>query len=332
MFSSIVSLFSSLMFLLLSFIFVTKPSIQNKFILPIINVSVIKFAIVGLVVVLLLNQVISTRNKKTDLDLKISLLIIVSSTIFVFASYYFGFLESSNYANYVYSHYKLDALLLKKTRNYHLTVVVVTLLTNYIIGEDGWIGSSKGGFKQIVKKIFEKSFDRINFITILMMALLIQVLLRSLTVIESEVEVYINFAKNGFDLRNKVVDLPDIDRRTKFVKRVTLEDSVIVHPTQSVGFPIEGNQVLLRYFTYPRTLVTNEKLDEFIKTKKEDQDVYMLIVPEWDDDGYYPYDEFNAKEVFLLLTSGEEIKLQEVVYNTTLLKKFGKIDVGIIKI
>jgi hypothetical protein len=330
--SPIVSILSYIFFFLSSILFVSRPSLQNKFVLPLINVTLIDFTVFNTVIFFLIVQVLGLVNKKKDLRSKLNKYFIFSSATFILVSYYLGFLEKSNYANYLYSNYGIDALLLEKISKYHLIAVATLSLSRFFIVNEGWIINSKDGIRRVVKSLSIKILDKGNFLAIIASILLFQVLSGSLTVIENEIEVYTSFSENGFDLSNKVVDLPDLERRTEFVKRNTPENSAIIHPPQSDRYAIEGNQVLLRYFTYPRTLVTKEKISKFMEQKSEDQDVYILIVPEWNDDGYYPHEIFPAKEVLLLLTNGNEIKLENTTYTPQLLNEFEKIDIGIIKI
>lgn len=326
------SLLFYFLFILLTFLFVSRPSLQGKFVLPLLNVSLIKFAVFISATLFLVAQVLDLLKNRKNLSLVLNIYFIISSVAFTLVSYYFRFLEKTNFANYVYSNYGIDALLLKNITTYHIIIFIMLALPHLFIDNEDWVFNSKDGVRGVVKSLSIKFLDKSNFLAIISSIFLFQVLSGSLTVIENEIEVYTNFAENGVVLSNKIVDLPDLERRTEFVKRNTPENSAIVHPPQSNEYPIEGNQVLLRYFTYPRTLVTNEKFTEFLDTKKESQDVYILIVPEWDGDGYYPYKSFIAKEVLLLFTNGEKAKLENITYTPQLLNELKKIDIGIIKI
>lgn len=87
-----------------------------------------------------------------------------------------------------------------------------------------------------------------------------------------------NYSMKSLDIRYRTTDLPQLSRQLLFIRSKTPDDAVIIHPPQSVDFPDVGNQVLLRYYLYPRTLVTYKLLNQYLNDKsKETCNMYTLI-------------------------------------------------------
>jgi len=317
---------SLISFLSASFLAIKKPFLKNRY-ETLFGESVLEIFIFlsAFLFLSVLGTAYFSGKKIEKFVLKIYLFIL--STLAA-ASFWITFLERKNYHNYVYSTYGLDGPSIEAFLSYSLVFVVALLFVHNI----ALAQELKGGFVSLFIIGLKKVANRTNFIKIVMFLLLVQTLLGTLTVVVNEIEAYARFSHNWYDLRDKVVDLPDLDRRSRFIKKHTEESSVIVHPPQSVSFPIEGNQPLLRYFLYPRLLVSHARFDDYLNSQTDGKSVYMLIIPEWETDDYYPSEEYYAFDMYLLTSDGKEVILKNTLYDQKILYKYGNIDIGIMRI
>lgn len=321
-----------LLFLVVGAVFTVRPSLQDNFVMPILNVGLINIVLLGLFVIFVGYCLIQNIRINNNFLKYFNYFILFLSIMLLLTCEYFIYLESSNYPNFIYSHYSLDPSSLTVLTKYYFSLIIINFLLILYNKRRSLSVKTQKNLILLVRTSLRKIFNKANLMVLLILLLFAQVMRDATIVFINEIKAYTRYAENRIDLRRQIVDLPDLARRAEYIKKSTPTDSIIVHPPQSVEFPIEGNQPVLRYFIYPRELVTDEKLEEFQRENGDDNNTYILIVSEWESNRYYPYENYKATEILLLLENGEEIKLSDLEYTPSLMTNFNNIDIGIIKL
>jgi hypothetical protein len=155
--------------------------------------------------------------------------------------FYLYFLENTNYPNYVFTRFHVHY--------YHLPNVIILA------------GLFMVFLAVVVHKttFYSKYFYRLGILRSALIVLSILLLINNFFNTLPKLLDEINLTYNNFDLsydekmRARWGDFYDY---MIFVKDNTPEDAVIYHPPQINPWQLEGNQVLLRYFLYPRILIS----------------------------------------------------------------------------
>lgn len=153
---------------------------------------------------------------------------------------------------------------------------------------------------------------------------------------KSLLKEYYFYGKKFFVSTNEVKKLSDLGKfsdKMDFIIGNTEPDSVIIHPTQSNEFATVGNQPLIRYVLYPRTLVSDSRKDEFfLKYGDTKMNLYSIIAPsEWGDLQFYPKDNIEAEDLKILFDNGHVSTYTNLKYTEEFAKKEYPFLIGIIR-
>jgi len=221
--------------------------------------------------------------------------------------FYFSFLESANYANYVFTYYHLHFR--------HLLFINVASAIYLLFSGRGAGERGIDSYKDYIRKIGRMAEVRRELALLILFIPLLLVGYRN--IVETTPKI-IDEALLTFRYFDKSYDEKMRARWGKFydymvfIKENTPEDAVIYHPPQIKPWEFEGNQVLLRYFLYPRILVSGS-------ISREDYEgpeiTHILIVwgkPSPGVEGLnfgWPKKEIKASEVMIM---GEDYRGQDV--------------------
>ena len=124
----------------------------------------------------------------------------------------------------------------------------------------------------------------------------------------------------------------DFSLLTKFVTKEVPEDATIFHPLQSNEYPMFGNQALLRYFVFPRKLVSPGLSQSYLEKEiKEGEEIYSILSRSGDGSSYYPDYRIMADSIKVLRPDGRIDTYYQVEYNSQFVDGLGEFKVGIIK-
>ncbi|OGM13515.1 hypothetical protein A3A76_03690 [Candidatus Woesebacteria bacterium RIFCSPLOWO2_01_FULL_39_23] len=210
--------------------------------------------------------------------------IIAAVTTPIFFSFYliFGYIESSNYSNYVFSTYHVyyqNMIFIVLTSIFYL--ISISRVKLPVIKKLPHINYEKLRIKFTfpkaisirVLKILNKGINSINLFFIYLHKLSFRSLLIFICILFLSFE---NISNLISPLTSEFVNTwkyvgKSYDEKMGFkwgafysymlfIKNNTTEDSVIYHPAVVGPFLWEGSQVVLRYFLYPRILVNDEDI------------------------------------------------------------------------
>ena len=246
------------------------------------------------------------------------------STLAILASYLLIGIEGQRYPNYLYSLIHLDKRSLPEYLNLQYFLIAIFLMG--ILKLETLI---KG--RQILK--VRKSLQKITSPSFLLALFSVVLIFNVLKGFKGSIQAEINYYGingNSFDERGKVVDLPEFWKQTSFIAAYTSRDSVIVHPL-STNHYLLGSQVMLRYFLYPRFLVSSPRLSDYEKEGHSIDNAYYILTKHHTEDKYYPEENFLASSIIVLYKDGKILKHSDVYYNQEFARRLGKFEVGLIQ-
>jgi len=155
------------------------------------------------------------------------------------------------------------------------------------------------------------------------------VILTTKRIVKSNIYIFVNSTDTYDDKMYKSWHF--FYKYMKFIKDNTPEDSSVAIPPPERPWLSEGNSVLVRYFLFPRRIVTVE--DE--SGVKIDPDYYIISKGIWkaynESEYGWPKEKINASEIIYLDPNSFEIeKVEDVVYEPELFEN--KMGWGIIKV
>lgn len=310
----------------LSLIHVFFPSLNNRWLLGSLEIGLSHVALYlsGLVFSYLFLVFSKGRNVDKKGLRRIVLIGAALSLLVILFSYLLIFVESREYINFLYSNYHVDGLSLPAYINFHYFLLGILIL---------------GGvnLKHIVKlpfviraaKILKSSTEPSPLLAIFALVLVINVLKGFVGNIEAEIYYY-KINNYSFDERGKVVDLPELKKETAFINAYTSRNSLIIHPYQVNSYQL-GNQVLLRYFLFPRFLVSSEKLSNYTADGHSLAGAYYILAKSDTEEKFYPEEEFFASKIIILFKNGETKSYYNVQYGQEFAQHLGSFDVGLIQ-
>lgn len=176
---------------------------------------------------------------------------VVLFLITLLSYFYFTYAESINYPNYVFTYFHLHFR--------HLLYINVASAVYLVFSSREVAKSSIGSYKDHVRKIENVAIVRREFALLILFIPLLLVGYRNIVettpkLIEEAILTYQYFGKSYDEkMRARWGEFYDY---MLLIKENTPEDAVVYHPPQVKPWEFEGNQVLLRYFLYPRALVS----------------------------------------------------------------------------
>lgn len=310
----------------LSLIHVFFPGLNNRWLLGFLGISLSQAALYlsGLVFSYLF--LVFSKDRNVDRKgLRIIVLIGVAISLLVISSsYLLIFIESREYLNFLYSNYHVDGLSLPAYINFHYFLLGILILGGVnlkdIVKQPFVIKGAK-----MLKSLSEPS----PLLTIFAVVLVINVLKGFVGNIEAEIYYY-KINNYSFDERGKVVDLPDLQKETAFINANTSRNSIIIHPYQVNSYQL-GNQVLLRYFLFPRFLVSSEKLSSYVADGHSLAGAYYILTKSDTEEKFYPEEEFLASKIIIHFKSEETKSYDSVHYSQEFAQNLESFDVGLIQ-
>jgi len=219
-------------------------------------------------------RVINSKNKLSD---KLYLIIvgILCFISFLLANKLLG-IQAENYPNYLYVKY---GLILEDI------VTLSDISTLVLISVVGFLIFIKGGVLHNLRKL-QKEISKMEVI-IPIVGLLILIWFAVSPIIHFR--SYINYAKK--DYKQIFSDYKYIDQ----LSFITPKDSKIIIPIQNMTWSAIGNPLIVRYFLYPRTIVsssyiTDNNLDTINKA-------YFIEIGKENDENYWPNINFKGKTI-----------------------------------
>lgn len=186
-------------------------------------------------------------------------------------SAYFLFVENMNFPNYVYSRYHIYIPHLSRFAFYASLVAISGI---YVLL------SKKFKFNlfhnwQISNRVFTINNILIFFFVLLVYKVFVYETLPGLYDEYKQQSIARNLTVN---FKYRTSDMPQLATKAEFLRNTISPDYTVVIPPQSWDYSDIGNQVLMRYFLFPRRLVSYSKLDNFLKDHVNDSDCKMMIL------------------------------------------------------
>lgn len=195
--------------------------------------------------------------------------------IFLFILFFLQVLELSNYPNYVFSrlNINLDAL---------TTFVLYNMILGFFYIPVSFPNYKGEKFIQIfISKLKKESISKVVIIVTIVILTIGTLFLASI----KSVGTFLNEALNSVSALAKISYSYDrlmyekygkTYRQMVFIKNHLKEDDVLIHPPQDDIWPALGNQPFLRFFLYPRILVSGDVVKNFLSINRSRSNVYIL--------------------------------------------------------
>lgn len=290
-----------------------------------VGFSSIMIPVVYIIFLIMIAVLAKDKNFPKRMASKLLLLLIVLTGIFVIGSFfYFDFQDLIHFPNYTFSKFHIYLPSLQLYANFQILVFVVGTMSFWLSNFTNW---NKVFSWESVNKIF-------NVIVIAILPIILFNLLSALPVqLKDEVMVLRSFIlDNNKSIR---VDFPELKRQTDFIKKMTPPNATIIHPTQSVEFPLIGNQPLIRYDLYPRKLVSAKFAKEYVRNNRDEKIYYILFIAKNPINNLmatYPPHEVESSEIYLKYQDGKEESKKNVKYTTEFADGLMNLDIGLIKL
>lgn len=178
------------------------------------------------------------QSQKWKTILRFNKLILIPSVVFIFIA--LNYADMRNYTGYVFGTYHIHP------QNLLLTSIFVTCLQS--------LSYYHLSLNQLKKNIFP------SILGIVVSYALISVGINSTWIIASNYNYLVRPDLRSYDARMEAV-WGDFYKYIQFVRDNTESNSTIAHPPQVNPWQMEGNQLVSRYFLYPRQL--NSTMDDF---------------------------------------------------------------------
>lgn len=235
-------------------------------------------------------------------------LLTIYSLCFLVVDKYLLVLEEKNYPNYVYEHFGIIVSQLE------LMFFVNALQITFFIFVYSFSLSSTAN-KKINKGLqkYKKSVS-VNKIgnSIYFMLMGISILIVNSFGSFLHIPTMIRQELGGFESR--------VGPHYKYIKAIidnVPESSNVIHPPQGSKWPAIGNQPILRYFLFPRVLISGALLNNYEIASKIDMAYFVLIDPEFKDTRWPDIDSLNKNIVFDEINEVNYSELIELNTNST---------------
>ena len=192
------------------------------------------------------------------------------------------YLEARNYPNFLYSKYGLKLPLLKYTLISGLILSVLYISEIYL---------AKSRKRRFIHAAFVYILGKLGWINIILIVVGFSILGRLLAPSFYQLPGYFSYSLQTYDRRFEHFEYIEA------LSQGTPKDARIVLPPQSGTWPALSNPPIVRYFLFPRILISANVLDQqtFNKTGR----VYFVEVNEALGDGHWPEIALSDKNVTL---------------------------------
>lgn len=237
--------------------------------------------------------------------------------IFVIVAWlFFTFLERINYSNYVFSTYDIFLPSLQRFANFQ----VVVLISGYYVY---WYLKKRK--RDIRKYLFSV------VIVVLFVNIFLGNYTRIIDIILNETKFVVLYKQSGGKIE-KTPDFVALRRWSNFIVNYTEENSTVIHPKQSEEYPVVGNQPLIRYFLYPRVLVSTTFADEYLSDSNK-KNIYFLFKRAYDKPGeYFPSEERDFVKIYIMFLDGTVSEYSKSDFEENFDKIYENLDIGVLKI
>jgi len=233
----------------------------------------------------------------------------ILTIVFLFVSQYLINLEFKFYPNYLYQHYGITIAQLKLMS--FIAALQIMIFLAFLVYRSTYDKAKKllsynpGNKKGEVDTLNNASFF-VSLVGILSLFILSGGTLLNWNVLMSE-------SKEGYE--GKV----GIDY--KYIKLIvdnTSSDVMVIHPPQGDKWPAIGNQPVLRYFLYPRTLVSGTLVEDQKYVENIDGSYFVLIDPNGNRE--WPVINFEKKSIAFNESSFVNYKSLDMIFSNEVSK------------
>ncbi len=313
-----------ILFLLTNFLgisLIVRPSLGEVFLIEFLNegllsaILLICYPVYIVVYTIALRAGVLTNTKTLLLRAVFTVALLV-----LICSYYLRYLEITNYPNYVYTTFHIYLPFLEEFATLQGIVVILFLIFETV-------------GKSIVKAIDTLDMVKSPFyvVGVIVAATLVHNILKLPAILMDEYKNQLAIIHSKQSLADTLIDLPVFGRQGVFLRDNIPTNAVVFHPSQSWDFPELGNQVLLRYFLYPRVLVSPGKLSQFTSDHTQGCELYSVLAANYDRGATFPdYDNLEFEELTYLGRDGKKTTLFSGIYNGSFAMD-NDVFVGIIK-
>lgn len=229
--------------------------------------------------------------------------------------------EKRHFSNYVFSHYNIHINEFKKILIFNIIIFAISVLRH-----------RKSELKSLMFDFKKKTFE-IKMISIIYILIFIIFAINLSTIFDNIIENYASIISSPLASYEQKQSwrIGDI-QYFNFLNSKTSETATIMVPPQQSPWLTEGNAGYVRYFLYPRKVISGKLIDnDYSHT-----DFVLLAKGSWpapSEDIYgWPKDEIKAKNIWLFdLNTKDVIELKNVIFDKELQQKY-KYSWGIIEV
>lgn len=238
------------------------------------------------------------------------------AAITLLASFVFYSLEARNYANYVFSRYRIFLPALKSYADFQLILLSLSFLFFY----------------QKKQRVVEKYISLRNLQLVVVIVIVHGILSSCPSFFKMQAIIWKDYVILPTDKKKEALDLGDFTELTKFITEETSEEVVIFNPPQSIDYPTIGNQALLRYFVFPRRLVSASLSEKYLaETLNKEGPIYSILIKSGVEEKFFPQTEIMAERIVVLRNNGTRDEYFNIGYGSEFLEKVGEFRIGLIK-
>lgn len=271
--------------------------VTNEFFIGLITLS---YPLYLIVFYLLTNKFINSNLNKNF----ILFFIFLNSISFLLAQVA-QLLEFRNFPNYLYSTYHIYIPYLIRFSYYQIGIVLIGLYAFYLKKTN-----KKIDFLSNIKHV--KVFPKLIVMFFLILLVYKVMIIDFVPAVIDEIKQQVNANGMRVDFKYRATDMPQLSIKSEFIRKYSSIDTVIVNPPQSWDYSDIGNQVLIRYFLFPRKLVSYSKLDEYLSDLRDTKTIEgckmnIIFARSYvDKDIFFPDSKFlNVKSATALYVNGD---------------------------
>ena len=253
-------------------------------------------------------------SKFTNGDKKIFVIIFLLSLLLFVIARFLLYLEDSNFPNFVYSQIGLTVSqlhLFSFTGSAH----IISFISCYVYDR-----YARGLSKKFIKRSENKSrvditltwADLSFFIAVIGVFILFAFSLESFL----KYSLWIKDSKQGFEGK-----VGEVYKYIEIVVKHTPENAYIIHPPQGEKWPAIGNQPLVRYFYYPRGLISGALIDSDSNSPKLDN-LYLIEIYSDNAEARWPLIDSKNKKIVLDDEHWVDYKVLDTVYKNDFAKVY----------
>ena len=260
------------------------------------------------------------RKILSKLDRIYILLVSLISTLFIIGDYMLNFLESHNYANYVYTKYHVYLPYLHEVANLSFLTIIVIVFW-FALKVTNRVGNIRAF------NILKKPTMVVSIVVIL---ILYEISRGLQTSIFEEIKNIKKLRTINLPYEYMALDLENFAKEMVFVRKNTEDNSAILIPPQTWDYPDVGNQVLVRFFLFPRTLISPKSLKVFTDSNKDCIFYSILAESDLKKGEYFPSVDVDSE--LIILQKEEKIYFYEKQkYDSNFRETLENVSIGLIK-